>query len=83
MVNVGPDRGRAGVVANGQHHRHRVRGSSQAGVPRLHVERVSQGAGRLDQRLQAHTFDDPLEAERPVLVRREGVAPGSQANLAK
>src|ERR1700731_3915008 len=66
--NLGRDRGRAAVIADGQHHRHRVRGPGQTGATRLRVERVAQGPRPRDDRLQPHAADLPVEAERSVLV---------------
>jgi hypothetical protein len=38
------------------------------GPLRLRMERVSQSAGALDQRLQALAIDHPLKGGRPILV---------------
>src|ERR1700682_4237555 len=67
-MNVDRDRGGAAVGADGEAHRHWVRGPGQVGALRLGVERVSQGARPLDQRLQPHAFEDPVEGERPAVV---------------
>jgi hypothetical protein len=67
-VNVGRDRRGAGVAADGQHHLHRVRGSGQIRALCPRVERVAERARRRDPRPQLHAADDPVEAEKPVLM---------------
>ena len=62
---IGLDRGRAAVIADGECHRHRVRGPGQIGVMRLRVERVALGPRGLDPHLQVHAIDHPCELERP------------------
>ena len=69
--NAGRDLGRARVVADGQHHRHRVLGPGQADFMPLGLELVSRLAGGLDQRLQAGAAGPRNEGERPVRVLRE------------
>ena len=69
--NAGRDLGRARVVADGQHYRHRVLGPGQAHFMPLGLELVSRLAGGLDQRLQAGAAGPRNEGERPVRVLRE------------
>jgi hypothetical protein len=69
--NAGRDLGRARVVADGQHHRHRVLGPGQADFMPLGLELVSRLAGGLDQRLQAGAAGPRNEGERPVRVLLE------------
>jgi hypothetical protein len=60
----GVDRCRAGVAADGQHHRHLIFGPGQIGVLRRRGEGVTHGARRRDQRLHIHATYDPREGEQ-------------------